>query len=724
MNSLMNCCMIIAMPMLVYALFVLLKKSTIIHTKRLGIASSACIGVVCCLFWKLSGRGLPEVLYLSAFLTVFVLFAAAGYQNRQQMLSLALECFCWLGVITIAYSILTYGQTIIDSDYATATMLGQSILKSGNLFPESWNYANGDIWVIGMQLITLIPMAFIKDYSLARMVGSLIWVAVGIASVICLSRKTFKSACWVILVPLLFLFTFGQSDMILYSAAYTGTIIWMCVCSVLLCSIADCVEEGKKPVGWLLLYAVVMILLTAGGKRRIATQVLPSLAAVIICIYYDTVESQSLNIKKILGKTAFYSAVIVVPAIIGSCIYLWLSGTHAVNHTVNSQTVFVLTLDECWANLEKSVMTVLGCFGFHGGVELFSVQGFQNLISIILCLLLCVIVPFMQYKRIGDEPRSVRYFLLYTAVHVSEMLILYVFLGKNEYQRYLLSSVVALTVVSGRYIYEYWIRASELRKTAWTTLFGLAILIEILGMVSLSAGWRGKLVAEKDYCRQIESFGASKGYATYWNAYNNTIFSDGKLEMGAVIIRKNRILPYRWLVDNKVFDEKADKTFLLVTEEENENVKEQLGKQLPDPIETHMVNNSFVYLFDCDIVAYFYLTEGIVTPDELSVLEGGGVISKDSITLFPDGLQYGPYVDMLPGKYAVTYHGRQLGGIRNSITAEQGTIGLNFQTKMQSEDKIVIELKLDSRMKEVEFVSHNESESPAGIDYITVYRIE
>ena len=71
-------------------------------------------------------------------------FAFPVSKKRKIEKSDVLKLICMESVIVAVYSILTYGQTIIHSDTATATLLSESILKHHSFFPRTWNYVNGD----------------------------------------------------------------------------------------------------------------------------------------------------------------------------------------------------------------------------------------------------------------------------------------------------------------------------------------------------------------------------------------------------------------------------------------------------------------------------------------------------------------------------------------------------------------------------------------------------
>ena len=69
--------------------------------------------------------------------------------KRKLDIEKVLRIVCFMTIAVACYSILTYGQTDIHSDTATATLLAQSQIRNQSLFPISWNYtaSNRDVGV-------------------------------------------------------------------------------------------------------------------------------------------------------------------------------------------------------------------------------------------------------------------------------------------------------------------------------------------------------------------------------------------------------------------------------------------------------------------------------------------------------------------------------------------------------------------------------------------------
>ena len=93
-----------------------------------------------------TGFELLAVFYETGCILYFMYYHLICRHKFSLMDFMKLACFMALGVA--GYSILTFGQTDVHSDTATATLLAQAQLKYHSFFPKSWCYANGDIWVL------------------------------------------------------------------------------------------------------------------------------------------------------------------------------------------------------------------------------------------------------------------------------------------------------------------------------------------------------------------------------------------------------------------------------------------------------------------------------------------------------------------------------------------------------------------------------------------------
>ena len=102
-----------------------------------------------------------------------------------------LKIFCVFCICSAVYSILTYGQSHIHGDIATASLLTKAQLDHGSLFPRSWCYVNGDLWVISIHSFVAPFALLLQNQSLARMLGSAALVLASVFVIIRHSKTAF-----------------------------------------------------------------------------------------------------------------------------------------------------------------------------------------------------------------------------------------------------------------------------------------------------------------------------------------------------------------------------------------------------------------------------------------------------------------------------------------------------------------------------------------------------
>lgn len=502
---------------------------------------------------------------------------------------------CVEAVVLVVYSILTYGQTAIHSDVATPIILIQSMVRNHSLFPETFNYANGDIWFLAPQLFCFLPSLFIKSQSLVRMLASAQFVLVAIGGIIFSSKRLFKDNSWDLIVPIIFLLMSGERSMLIYEAGYISLVLWL----TLIPSLFYIVTNGRYKIG--IVYCLLLTALVSAAPMRYAAEII--LPLLLAYLYIEFIDSRKLelNVKIFFESAKKVIILLVIPTIVGKFIYDWLCSWHNVNLTVNNSTVFVGSIQQVWQNIQLAALNLYSIFGYSGGCELVSLHGISNLISIFMCTLLCFVVPYLQGKCINKESKAVKFFYIFSMSHNSVLIMTCVFFGQVAVARYLLTTVVLFVIISARYIYCYWLNDKALGKFLLGG-FVFCVLIEGSLISTNSFGWKQTLSQKKELARVLEENNLKKGYATYWNAYNNQVYADSKIEFGAINLGPDGTHPYYWLVDSDVFLPEKESTFLLLTSQEHDSLEFNIIKTFGAPVKEINCGDYYVIVFDHDII--------------------------------------------------------------------------------------------------------------------------
>ena len=130
----------------------------------------------------------------------------------------------------------------------------------------------------------------------------------------------------------------------------------------------------------------------------------------------------------------------------------------------------------------------------------------------------------------------------------------------------MVTSIYACMILSGRYIYVYWIKQKSIARYAWFALFIIAIFIQGVSLISKTSGWKEKLAEAEALPQELASMGLTKGYADYWNAYNNEVYSDFKTLYCGIEISDANVRPYYFLNDSSIYEPSEGKSFILLEE--------------------------------------------------------------------------------------------------------------------------------------------------------------
>ncbi len=632
---------------------------------------------------------------------------------------------CYLSVIVASYSILTYGQINIHSDSATASLLVKSMIDNISLIPSSWNYANGDVWILGSHLFVFLPQIFISDVSLARMIGIVAYIFFTSFAVIILSRKVFNSDFGCLALPVLLVyFSFSGLDHILYQASYTSAILFPC----LLLLMFICTKQNVRYKNcFAFLFVLFIFALCSAGKRWVAEVTLPFILTVFF-IYFRDKENKSHNTNEFFKDLCL----IVIPSVLGFAInfYLCHSNYYHVHFTSNDDLILPNSITDLYNNIQVTLANFFYNFGYNGNVKIFSLLGLNSIVSIFVCIAFCFVIPIFQLRKLNKESKDVIFFVSYALIHNIIMLSI-IILSSKLVERYLLSTIIMFILVSSRYVYVYWIRGSNVSvKYLVIFAFILSTIIQSVHLISVSNGWKYVLDAKKEFANAIIQNDVSKVYAgNYWNAYTNEVYSDLKVPFGAIFLQNNNLQPYYWLVDSKVFNfQKNIKTALLLSEDENNSFSNDLKVTLGAPISYYIKNGMHIYVYDYDLAKHFpsnALADGVLNVNTLYVTNGEIDISKKYMKINPSATQYGPYVYISSGEYRITFIGENFDDdeIKCDVASNKKTTSLDFKEIGRDNGSIHLELTVKDDVDDVEFRMFNNSDKFIKLEQILVEKI-
>lgn len=632
-----------------------------------------------------------------------------------------LNIICIFSIITTIYYILTYGQAAIDSDIAMPSFLARTMWKTKSLFPINWAYVNGDIWVVSIHLFVLPFTILLKNQSLARMLGASLLFLTTLIGIYYQDKKIFKIDSWLLSIPLFLIFLQGKETLRFMRMDNLYT-IYMLFITIILTQITLIYKKKKK----ILFFVLFTFVLAITGLRMLSYFTLPLILTFIYLFYFQVKDEESFEIiKNKIPEFIKLLSIIVVPALLGSLIHIFLRKNHIVDGVYSnvSKLTFVNNTEEIRKNFILYLEFLFQCFGFNGSTELVTLEGIQNLISMITCFLIVFYIPVLQLKRLKTEKKEIVIFYIFGVFHSLIIFVVMVFLGRTGLVSYVLTTVYICILVSSRYIMTYYLNKKNLKSIMIIFFVSIFSIIQLISTFSLTKDWKERLTIQKEFANELVSRGLNKGYSTYWNAYSNDLYSDYKLKIVAVAIDGNsmNILPFKWLTDISWFnEEKKIKTFLLLTKEENKNIETNLNSIFGKPIDKFTLNNvyrysleqgkvvldeMYVYVFDYDIITNFPngISDKKLLPGELRWSGENVFFENKELLINPGGYTFGPYADLAHGEYILSIYGTNLDKASIDVFSQVSSEDIQYNIVDVSSDKVTIKLNIKDDISQIEF---------------------
>lgn len=543
---------------------------------------------------------------------VTALVAAAGVwlvvplARRQSTLPRQLlETLCAVSLAAAFYSCLTYGQAHIHCDTATATQLAQEQLRTGQLFPAGWCYANGDLWVLSANLITLPFTLLLQNQPLARALASAVCVAIAVWALRYHSRRQLADASWLISVPLFAVGLFGVMDMILWQAAYVLYVPKLLLMMVWAGDLWTSPSARRRRVSAAAL-AVLLALCCLEGVRNLAEMTLPLLGAFAVMFYRENRTRPLADCRKGFCKALRGMAVVLAGSAVGIGMYLNIAASHEMNSNAANSLAMSSSVNVIWECIVEALKNCLRIFGYTTAQSVFSLDGIRNLCAAALCVLVVFVLPALQLRRFDEESPGVQFFLALGGVHNLLMLVMAVLFAKTA-DRYLLTYVYVCLIVSAHYVTKYCLPKADLRGLVWGAGTAAALAVCCVAVVSLSAGWDAALAQQRLVGRALTDAGLTRGYASYTYSFMNYVYSDCRAQVAALDITEEGTTPRLWLVSKSWYDpaDFAGPTYLMLDPKEQTAATENgTLAALGAPASTFAIEGTqlTVYVYDYNIM--------------------------------------------------------------------------------------------------------------------------
>lgn len=592
-------------------------------------------------------------------------------------------------------------QAFIHSDSAVKVLLAKEIFDSGQIFPDAWNYVNGDLFVVFGHLFIVPLLYWIQPGFTAHALAGVGTTFFILLSVWLLLREIGVSRLGsIILVSLV---TSGFSGFMienLYGQVSYGLVI--CIANFLLYFCIRYLKSANNRGRWPLLavFLLTVVAIWSNPLRGGVVYIVPLIGALFFTLYSD--ESQVNRPKYIL-----LLLILIISFFVGA--YFHRTVLTSVNNIQGASAARWLSYEQMQQNfshLMKGIFAILGG-SVKAGNSITSIAGIYEAIRLCASLVLIFLMPISLSRLIqnGDFPKKIVAIFGFIALGITIFIQVFTTVPDMndpvQSSRYLVPSLFLISLLV--FIIPFSSAGYENNHILRFMVYGLVIVnIGSAYPNFFRSNLSGDILAQpgqvSDSRKEIIKFLISNdlhyGYAAYWSAGVNSVLSDGDVLIRQVSIEQGIPMPMRHLSSNSWFKAEAwsGKTFLMLTSEESTRVNWVKMRELG--VEVDKVLNAFgfkIYVFKSNIASVLpgwdrSFSHGVLYKANSDSLRqvgqfnpdvaGGAVISEIGEV---GALHYGPYVSVDPGKYTVVFdveaHPRDNGkSVRLDVVAQGGAV--------------------------------------------------
>jgi len=536
-------------------------------------------------------------------------------------LALSINVFLMISYLFIGY------EEHLHSDSAVRLLLAEEIIRTGELFPSTWYFVNGDIWLLSAHWFALpiIAVAPISPFvhALAGLMSTSV-LAVSLWTLLVALNTSISSRIW--LMALVFSGIsglvaeglFGQAS---YSMVFAAMLL-------LLAAVIRILEDGQATRRWLALVVLVISLQIATNPLRgIVFCVLPLALAVTFTSWKSCSKQQlgistggsrarSISIDKCLRLTGLMLAGVFSGVILRAILVPGLLQIPGVMSDY-LQTNTLHELPSTFSLLLRGLLASLGSRPSAGPV--LSPEGIYHLFRLLLAIIAISLAVRAVLSGLADSRPSRCLLTVFSAA--SFLLIGFICIGTNlislspdlEGIRYLLPAIVLLLILAT-------INSPDWLKSPVRSSCGLFLILGFtasgywnLFMVDVSSKWQAQ---EQDayawQSRELVSIlreqGLEYGYASYWLANSTTVLSDGAVRVRPILLEGGLPVPRLWLSSSHWYSYSAwsGETFLALTSEEAELVaKDWLEQGAFKPSRVVRTRGFEIWVFPVNLSAIF-----------------------------------------------------------------------------------------------------------------------
>lgn len=443
------------------------------------------------------------------------------------------------------------------SDSATAILLAREQMRSRQLIPDGWHYAN-DIWMLSLNLLCIPFMLIFDNWMLCRELAVILQMLLVTGLLIHFVCRIVDIQ-WALIAAILFWCPISvvAREHFLYQATYATGMLQTLL--VLLAVYGFFYKNTKKSdlVNGVFLGAVTAVM-AAAGIRFIGATVLPLAGAIIMMILLET----DFNLLKI-KETPYRQLVIkLIYFLVVSCIGYGIHLKIRSGGAISEFSMRFINSDELLEKLSSLIYYYLSIWGCLDATGVLSFTGVVSFCGFILCIVMNVAVPVYLVVRFRHiQNKTAKVFIIYSWLMgiVLNYLVTFTNMCNNYYLLPVFFNSCILSAIALADLFSI--------KKNLSAFLAVVCIVPFCFVTGLYWGTRNysKGEAERELIQMLEEedlhFGCT---GIFWDAYRFTVLSDGGVEI--VSYTDQPEMPQLWLSSEKWYEPEyyEGKSFILV----------------------------------------------------------------------------------------------------------------------------------------------------------------
>ncbi|WP_217578011.1 hypothetical protein [Mesorhizobium sp. GbtcB19] len=585
-----------------------------------------------------------------------------------------------VNVCFLVFYVFVEYRHLFHSDSAVKVLIAREIVVSHDFFPPDWYYGNNDLMVLFGHLFALPAMIFLPAgftvHAISGVVTSIlvlhsIWLATGL-SPIGRTQRTLITASMAA----------GISGLLaenLYGQASYGTILYISLYSIYFLIKLMRARSTTKVVLWtVLLGALIAASFWTNPQRGIVTIGMPLIAAALWSLYRTGIHQGGVTRASWLGVV-----ISICTGMGGGTLLYGATIAHVNNVSRDTSAVQWLPYDKIVSNLAVLGKEALIIFGGlpPGGSGLLSLAGLYGALRLIVAVMLLSLIVRSVATSGGKPGDEFRPLAVYGSVALLSVCLLQLattipnLTDPTNSSRYLVPSFVMMAIVA---------LATPL-DTRQRPIGSIAVAVIFAGLLTSAypafvrsdvqsrVHWDQQVSRATDWpslAAYLQDNGLHYGYATYWNAGLLSVLSDEHVLVRQVTLDGELPMPMHFLSSNRWYrpDAWTGETFLLLTQDEANGVDWGRLTELGSPVTRKLqFGNLGIFVFGENIAAKVpgwdpQFNQAVTFHANAHALTQVGSLQErgdgKALVAPPQSqgaLYYGPYVNVAPGAYRLTF---------------------------------------------------------------------